>query len=239
MLDRADWVDAARALGEFLLGPMSDDGGRLHRTWREGVAKGTGYLEDYADVANGLLELHAATGEIRWLEEANRLARLAIDLFHDPKNGGFFQTPSDGEELVVRRKVFDDSPAPSGNSMLAYVLLRLSRIYGDDELEEKALGVFKLTLGGLQNAGSSFGWGLVGVDLYLSPRREIAIVGPPSSDVASKALRRWDPRAVIVFGPADDVPLLEGKTLVDGKPAVYVCERFTCQAPVTDPRDLD
>ena len=123
--------------------------------------------------------------------------------------------------------------------MLAYVLLRLSRIHGDDELEETAVGVFKLTLGGLQNAGSSFGWGLVGVDLYLSPRREIAIVGPPSSDVARKALRRWDPRAVIVFGPADDVPLLEGKTLVDGMPAVYVCERFTCEAPVTDPRDLD
>jgi uncharacterized protein YyaL (SSP411 family) len=238
VLDRADWVDAARALGEFLLGPMSAEGGRLHRTWRDGVAKGTGYLEDYADVANGLLELHAATGELRWLEEANRLARLAIELFWDEKQGGFFQTPVDGEELVVRRKVFDDSPAPSGNSMLAYVLLRLSRIYGDDDLETKAVGVFKLTLGGLQNAGSSFGWGLVGVDLYLSPRREIAIAGPPSSDVARKALRRWDPRAVIAFGPADDVPLLEGKTLVDGKPAVYVCERFTCQAPVTDPRDL-
>jgi uncharacterized protein YyaL (SSP411 family) len=238
VLDRADWVDAGRALGEFLLGPMSAEGGRLHRTWRDGVAKGTGYLEDYADVANGLLELHAATGELRWLEEANRLARLAVELFRDDKHGGFFQTPVDGEELVVRRKVFDDSPAPSGNSMLAYVLLRLSRIYGDDELETRAVGVFKLTLGGLQNAGSAFGWGLVGVDLYLSPRREIAIVGPPSSDVVRKALRRWDPHAVIAFGPADGVPLLEGKTLVDGKPAVYVCERFACQAPVTDPRDL-
>jgi len=238
VLGRADWVEAARALGEFLLGPMSGDGGRLHRTWRDGVAKGTGYLEDYADVANGLIELHAATGELRWLEEANRLARLAIDLFHDSTHGGFFQTPSDGEELVVRRKIFDDSPAPSGNSMLAYVLLRLSRIYGEDELENKAVEVFKLTLGGLQNAGSAFGWGLVGVDLYLSARREIAIAGPPSSDVAKKALRRWDPRAVIAFGPADSVPLLEGKTLVDGKPAVYVCERFACQAPVTDPREL-
>jgi uncharacterized protein YyaL (SSP411 family) len=238
VLERPDWVDAARNIGEFLLGPMSTDDRRVHRTWRDGVAKGTGYLEDYADTANGLLELHAATGELRWLEEANRLARLAIELFWDGKNGGFFQTPVDGEELVVRRKVFDDSPAPSGNSMLAYVLLRLSRIYGDDELEEKAVGVFKLTLGGLQNAGSAFGWGLVGVDLYLSPRREIAIVGPPSSDVARKALRRWDPRAVIAFGPAEAVPLLEGKTLVDGEPAVYVCERFACQAPVTDPRDL-
>jgi uncharacterized protein YyaL (SSP411 family) len=237
VLDRAEWVASARALGEFLLGPLSS-GGRLHRTWREGVAKGTGYLEDYADVANGLLELHAATGELRWLEEANRLARLAVELFYDERNGGFFQSPSDGEELVVRRKVFDDSPAPSGNAMLAYVLLRLSRIYGDDDLEAKAVSVFKLSLGGMQHAPSSFGWGLVAVDLYLAQRREIAILGPPDSEVARKALRRWDPHAVIAFGPADDVPLLEGKTLVDGKPAVYVCERFTCLEPVTDPRDL-
>jgi len=118
------------------------------------------------------------------------------------------------------------------------VLLRLARIYGDDELEAKAVSVFKLTLGGLQNAPTAFGWGLVGVDLYLAKRREIAIAGPPDSEVAKKALRRWDPHAVIAHGPADGIPLLEGKGLVDGKPAVYVCERFTCLAPVTDPRDL-
>ena len=114
--------------------------------------RGPAYLEDYADVANGLLELHAATGELRWLEEANRLARLAIELFCDEQNGGFFQTPADGEELVVRKKVFDDSPAPSGNSMLAYVLLRLARIYGDDELEEKAGRRLQADLGGMQNS---------------------------------------------------------------------------------------
>jgi uncharacterized protein len=238
VLQRADWVEAARALGEFLLGPLSTPEGRLHRTWRDGVAKGTGYLEDYADVANGLLELHAATGELRWLEEANRLARVAAEHFYDEENGGFFQTPDDGEELVVRKKAYDDSPAPSGNSMLAYVLLRLSRIYGDDALEEKAVSVLKLERTMLAAAPSAFGWGLVALDLYLSPRRELAIAGPPDSDVARAALRRWDPRSVIAFGPAEGVPLLAGKTLVDGKPAVYVCERFTCQAPATDPRDL-
>ncbi len=168
VLGRSDWVDAARALGEFLLGPLSAADGRLHRTWRDGIAKGSGYLEDYADVANGLLELHAATGELRWLEEANRLARLAVELFYDDENGGFFQTAAGAEELVVRRKDFDDHPAPSGNSMIAYVLLRLSRIYGDDDLEAKAVSVFKLTLGGLQNGPTAFGWGLVGVDFYLS-----------------------------------------------------------------------
>jgi uncharacterized protein YyaL (SSP411 family) len=238
VLGRSDWIDAARRLGEFLLGPLSGDEGRLHRTWREGAARGTGFLEDYADVANGLLELHAATGELRWLEEANRLARLAIDLFYDEEDGGFFQTPRDGEVLVVRKKDFDDHPAPSGNSMLAWVLLRLSRIYGDDALEEKGVSVFKLELGGLQNGPASFGWGLVGADLYLAGRRELAIVGPPDSPVARRALTRWDPHAVIAFGPADTVPLLEGKALVDGKPAVYVCERFACLAPATDPSDL-
>ena len=88
-LERADWLDAARELAEFLLGPLSD-GGRLHRTWRDGVAKGTGYLEDYANVAHGLYELHVATGELRWLHEAHRLARLAVELFADDELGGFF-----------------------------------------------------------------------------------------------------------------------------------------------------
>ena len=238
VLDRPDWVDAARRLGEFLLGPLSTGEGRLHRTWRDGVAKGTGYLEDYADVANGLYELHVATGELRWLEEANRLARLAVELFADTENGGFFQTPADGEQLVVRKKDLDDHPAPSGNSMLAYVLLRLSRIYGDDELEERAASLFRLIPHALMRVPSSFGWALVAYDLWLAPRREIAIVGEPDADVAKAALAAWQPNAVVAFGPADGVPLLEGKTLVDGKPAVYVCERFACQAPVTDPAQL-
>ena len=133
-LDRADYLAAARQLGEFLLGPLSNDG-RLHRTFRAGEAKGTGYLEDYADVAHGLLELHVATGDLRWLREANRLARLAVELFGDDERGGFFLSPADGEELVARKKDLEDHPTPSGNSMLAYVLLRLSRIYGDEELE--------------------------------------------------------------------------------------------------------
>ena len=84
----------------------------------------------------------------------------------------------------------------------------------------------------------SFGWSLVALDLYLAPRREIAIVGGPDSEVARAALTRFDPKAVVALGPSEDVPLLEGKTLVDGKPAVYVCERFACQAPVTDPAAL-
>ena len=124
--------------------PALDPEGRLHRTWRDGVAKGTGYLEDYADVAYGLLELHVATGDPRWLREAHRLATLAVELFADDEGGGFFQTPADGEQLVARKKELDDHPTPSGNAMLAYVLLRLARIWGDDELERRGVSVLRL-----------------------------------------------------------------------------------------------
>ena len=237
-LGRDDWVDAGRRLAEFLLGPLSATGGRLHRTWRDGLAKGSGYLDDYANVANGLYELHVATGELRWLEESHRLARLSVELFADEADGGFFQTPGDGEKLVARRKDLDDHPAPSGNAMLAYVLARLARIYGDDAMEERAAGVFRLLRDRFERAPSAFGWALVGLDLHLAPRREIAIVGLPGSEVARAALAAWDPRAVVAFGPAESVPLLEGKTLVNGKSAVYVCERFACQAPVTDAAGL-
>jgi uncharacterized protein YyaL (SSP411 family) len=235
VLGREDWLDAARRLGEFLLGALSAPEGRLHRTWRNGVAKGTGYLEDYADVANGLYELHLATGELRWLVESNRLARLAVDLFVDDERGGFFGTPVDGEQLVARKKDFDDHPAPSGNAMLAYVLLRLARIWGDAELARRGESALRLLAAPMSRIPSSFGWALVALDLHLSPPRELAIVGPHDSDVARAALATWDPRAVVAFGPSDEVPLLDGKGLVDGGPAVYVCERFACRAPVTDP----
>ena len=183
-----------------------------------------------------MLELHVATGELRWLEEANRLARLAVELFADEERGGFFL--SAGEELVARRKDLEDQPTPAGNSMLAWVLLRLARIYGDDELERAAVGVFRLIHRAAPRVPLAFGWALSALDLHFSPPRELAIVGPPDSAVARAALAPFEPGTVVAVGPADGVPLLEGKELVDGKPAVYVCENFACQAPVTDPAAL-
>jgi uncharacterized protein len=237
-LERADWVGAAEDLAGFLLGPLSDPDGRLYRTFRAGQAKTTGFLEDYADVANGLYELHVATGELRYLEESLRLARLAARLFADEERGGFYLSPADGERLVARGKVFDDHPTPSGNSMLAFVLLRLSRIYGDAELERQAVSVFRLLRSALERAPAAFGHALCALDLHFSPPRELAIVGPPDAPVARAALAPYDPNAVVGFGPADEIPLLAGKDYVDGKPAVYVCERFTCRMPVTEPSEI-
>jgi uncharacterized protein YyaL (SSP411 family) len=231
-LERLDLLAAARDLGELLAVTP------LWRTLRDGRPKYPAYLDDYANVAHGLYELHVATGELRWLHESRRIALVAVELFGDPERGGFFLTPADGEQLVARQKAFDDNPTPSGSSMLAFVLLRLARVWGDDELEREAVDALRLVRDLLPRAPSAFGWALCALDLHLSPRRELAIVGGPESDVARAALRGFDPNGVVAFGPGDDVPLLEGKALVDGKPAVYVCERFACRAPVTDAAQL-
>jgi uncharacterized protein len=232
-LEQPYLIGAARACAEFLLGPLSTADGRLSRTWRAGQARHAAVLEDYADVAHGLYELHVATGELRWLHESRRLALLAIELFGDDERGGFFLTPVDGEQLVTRKKEFDDHPTPSGNSMLAYVLLRLARLWGDDELERRAVGVFRFVAPQIAHAPSAFGHALCALDLHFSPPRELAVIGPPDSDVARRELAPFDPNAVIAFGPSDDVPLHRGKEAVNGQPSVYVCENFACQAPVT------
>jgi uncharacterized protein YyaL (SSP411 family) len=237
-LERQDWLDVARGIGELLLGPLSDGDGRLLRSRRDGRASGAGFLDDYANAAFGLLELHVATGELRWLLEAHRLALLAIELFGDDERGGFFLSPADGDARVARTKDLQDTPVPSGNSMLAWVLLRLARIWGDEELERRAVSVFRLVEPTLSRAPGAFAWMLCGLDLWFSPPNEIAIAGSVDSPVARAALAPFQPRTVVAVGPSDEVPLLAGKGLVGGKPAVYACERFVCKAPVTEPEEL-
>jgi hypothetical protein len=237
-LERTDWLATARGVADFLLGPLSGADGRLRRSFRDGRTSGDGFLDDYANVAHGLLELHLATGELRYLHEARRLALLAVELFADERNGGFFLAPSDGEMLVARPKDLDDNPVPSGNAMLAHVLLRLARIWADDELERHAVSVLRIVAPALGRVPGAFGWSLCAFDLYLSPPRELAIVGPVDAPVCRAALTPFRPTTVAAVGPADDVPLLAGKGLVEGQPAVYVCERFVCRAPVVSPADL-
>jgi uncharacterized protein YyaL (SSP411 family) len=215
-LDRPDYLEVALELSRFLEEEMT----------------GEDYLEDYANVANGLLELHWAAGDLRWLEEARAVA-ARTERFWDEERGGYFV---DDHGLVARRKEFDDHPTPSGNSMMAFVLLRLGRIYGDAEMENRAVGVFRLARPLVERAPTAVGHLLCALHLHFSPPREVAVVGR-SEDLRRAALEGFHPNTVFAFAeePTDAVPLLAGKGLVDGKPAVYVCERFACQAPVTDP----
>ncbi len=239
-LARPDLVAAARRLAGFLETAMVDTAGNPVRTYRNGVAKIAAQLEDYAAVAFGLMELAIATADDSYRHRAARLAARAVELFADPVNGGFFSTAAGGDHLVARRKELDDNPVPSGSSLLAEVLLRLSRISGDAALEQTALGAIGLALDYVTRAPHAFGQTLQVMDLHLSPPREVAIIGQTSGPLVDAALSGFRPTTVYAFGSGEpsSEPLLEGKTLVDGKPAVYVCERFACQAPVTDPAAL-
>jgi uncharacterized protein len=223
-LERDDLLAAARDLAAFL---DRDPPTRL-------ATGGPAFLDDYANVAHGLYELHVATGDVAYLRRAHALASEAVERFADDEHGGFFMTPHDGEQLVARKKELEDHPLPSGNAMLAYVLLRLARIYGDDDFERRGVGVLRLLVNGFRVAPSAFGWALCALDLHLAPPRELALIARPDDELARRALEPWQPNAVVAFGPAEDVPLLAGRDRVDGKPTLYECERFACRAPVTE-----
>ncbi|HYW29491.1 MAG TPA: thioredoxin domain-containing protein [Gaiellales bacterium] len=245
-LRRAEYLDAARRCAGFLLTGMRGPDGRLRRTAMNGRASEiTAYLDDYGAVSLGLLGLYRATGEQRWLREAEALVAIVREQFTDRELGGFYYTPADGERLIARHKELDDNPTPSGQSLMATVLLQLARLHGDDALESEAAGVLRLAAPYMERSPHGLGQALCALDMYLSPPQEIAIVGPggnPSTEaLADVVADSYLPNAVVAYGGRPDdppLPVLEGKGLVDGCPAAYVCERFACRAPVTDPDAL-
>ncbi|HEY0387010.1 MAG TPA: thioredoxin domain-containing protein [Gaiellales bacterium] len=239
---RDDYLDAARACADFLLTVMRDDG-RLRRAARDGRAADiTGYLDDYGAVALGLLDLYRATAEPRWLVAAEELVAVVREQFADPERGGFYYTPADGERLIARHKELDDNPTPSGQSLMATVLLQLARLHGDEAMESEAAGVLQLAAPYVERSPHGLGQALCALDMYLSPPQEIAVIGPPDDEatqrLAAAALDPYLPNAVVAYGDGHhdaSLPVLAGKGLVGGRPAVYICERFACRAPLTDP----
>ena len=238
------YVEAASAAADFLLSALRREDGRLLRAWREGRTSGPAYLDDHALVAAACLDLYETTFELRWFEEARGLADEILRLFRDDGRG-FFQTGADAEGLVLRPKDLFDNAVPSGNSVAAEVLQRLALLTGEAEYEQAGASALRVVRELMERAPSGFGHALGALDLYLSAAKEIAIVGDPD-DAATRALidevwRRYLPNAVLAVGNADgatSVALLEGRDPVDGKPAAYVCERFVCQRPVTEPEVL-
>ncbi len=245
----AAFADAAAVLGsdeylatamrnaDFILAELQHDG-RLLRTWKQGRAKLNGYLEDYANVIDGLIVLYQASGEIRYLTEARRLADTMITEFWDEEGGGFFFTSHDHEELVVRNKDFYDNATPSGNSAAADVLLRISRFTGDDKYEKFAAATLRIIASQLRQYPQGFGRALSAMEFYLAETKEVVIVGSSNSDLVREVLMAYLPNAVTAHSqvPEDQaavIPLFAGREVVDGRPTAYVCANFVCQRPVT------
>jgi uncharacterized protein YyaL (SSP411 family) len=247
---RADYLDAAGACAEFILGRLRDGEGRLLRTFKDGQAKLNAYLEDHAFLLEALLSLYEATFEPRWFGEARALADTTIERFADEENGGFFETSNDHERLVARRKDLEDHPIPAGNSSAAYGLLRLAALTGEHEYERHAVSVLRLLHPIAPKHPQAFGHFLQALDFHLAPVKEVALVGDGRDELERVVRAAFRPHLVLAGGDPDGqrsggpeakprVPLLEGRTPVDGQAAAYVCERFACKAPVTDPTQLE
>jgi uncharacterized protein YyaL (SSP411 family) len=238
VLERADYMEAATGAAEFVLGSLRDQDGRLLRTWKDGQGRLNAYLEDHAFLLEALLTLYESSFEPRWFAEAVALADTTIERFGDEEHGGFFETSSDHERLLARRKDLEDHPIPSGNASAAYGLLRLGALTGEQRYEERAVGVLRLLHELAAKHPQGFGHLLQALDFHLAPVKEVALVGD-SRDLERVVRDAFRPHLVVAGGAPDGVPLLADRPLVDGRAAAYVCERFACQAPVTAAEELE
>jgi uncharacterized protein YyaL (SSP411 family) len=239
VLERPDYVGAAARCADFLLGSLRDGEGRLLRTWKDGEARLNAYLEDHAYLLDALLTLYESSFDPRWFAEARALADTMSERFADEENGGFFETSSDHEQLLARRKDLEDHPIPSGNASAAYGLLRLAALTGEHAYEESAVSVLRLVHELAPKHPQAFGHLLQALDFHLSPVKEVALVGDDLRPLERVVRGEFRPHLVLAGGAADGVPLLRDRTPVDGRPAAYVCERFACKAPVTEPEELE
>jgi hypothetical protein len=241
---RADYRRVAVANAGFVLREMQTGDGRLLRAWRAGRAKLNAYLEDYANLADGLLALYEATFETHWFVEARRLVETMITRYRDPA-GGFFDTSDDHETLVVRPKDLQDNATPSGGGTAATALLRLAALTGEGRyrnLAEEALRRVQPMAGAYPTA---FAQWLSALDFAMGRPKEIAIIGDPGAadtqallDVVESVYR---PNKVIAVGPGGDrspIPLLAGRESLAGRATAYVCESFACRLPATEPAEL-
>jgi uncharacterized protein len=240
VLGRDDYLDAARECAEFVLDSMRDGDGRLQRTYKDGRAHLNAYLEDHAFLLEALLALYEATFEQRWFDEARALAETMIERFGDPERGGFFSTSDDHESLIARRKEIGDHPIPSGNSSAALGLLRLGALTGEREYERQAEGVLRLFAAPAARHPDTFAHLLRALDFHLSPTREVALIGEDLTALSSVVREELRPHLVLAGGSegASMPPLLAERPAIEGRPTAYVCERFACQAPVTDAKSL-
>jgi len=240
VLGREDYLEAARSGAEFVLTELRGPDGNLLRTYKDGRAHLNAYLEDHAFLLEALLALYEASFEARWFEEAQSLAETTIERFGDAERGGFYSTSSDHEELIARRKEVGDHPIPSGNSSAAMGLLRLAALTGERRYTEQAEGVFALFGKPAVEHPDAFAHLLRALDFNLSPTREVALVGDDLNELAMVVRERHRSHLVLAGGPegTEQPPLLAGRTTVEGNPAAYVCENFTCKLPVTAPGEL-
>jgi uncharacterized protein len=246
ILGAPDYLDAARANGAFLVGSLTQDG-CLGHTYKDGSSKIIGFLQDYALVIEGLLMLHQATFEGKWLRESLRLGNSMIDAFWDEAAGKFFDSRQ-ADDLIVRPRNISDSVIPSGSSAATMVLLKLARLTGDSRFEQIAARLLTDTGGEISIYPLNHSHWLCALEYYLASPQEIAIIGgrndPRTLDLLRTLYSSYLPNKMVAARDPDDqeampdIMLLEDRKMVNSRPTVYICQRYVCQEPVSDPAAL-
>ncbi|HEX7540071.1 MAG TPA: thioredoxin domain-containing protein, partial [Syntrophales bacterium] len=244
VLDRPDWAEAAAEAARFVLTRLRDKRGRLLHRYREGEAAVPAMLDDYAFLIWGLLELYEASFDAETLKNALELADNTINHFHDEKDGGFFFTADDGEEILFRQKDSYDGAIPSGNSVIMLDLLRLSRITGRSDLEQKAIGVSRAFARNIGQIPSAYSQLMVALEFLAGPQFEIVVAGKPGAQDTQEMLdavrRSFLPNRVLLFRPqgagsgaiAAIAPYTKDMKADGGRATAYVCRNFACAKPV-------
>lgn len=243
-LHREDYRQVAENNAGFLLRQLRSPDGQLRHSWKDGIAKTGGYLEDYANLIDGLVELYQTTFDPVWYLAARSLAETMIQQFGAPT--GFYDTGLDHEKLILRPRELQDNAVPSGNSMAAFGLLRLAGLAIQSRYEDIARASIIPMQPLMERHPLGFGQWLIALDYTLSHPREIAIVGKPQEEDTQAMLEvvstGFRPHQVIAAARpgsgVSEVPLLEGRDLIDGRAAAYVCVDYFCRPPITDPEAL-
>lgn len=244
LLGRPGWITAAREAADLIL-DVHLRYGRLVRTSRDGApGPGTGVLEDYANLAEGLLALHGVTGQARYVREAGALLDTVLEHFGDGE-GGFFDTADDAEKLFSRPQDPTDNATPSGRFAAASALLTYAALTGNERHRQAAEGALSVVPLLAEKAPRFAGWGLATGEALLTGPRAVAVVGDPGDPTVEEMVRTVLSRAplgtVLSRGEGRDsggVPLLEHRVPIEGKATAYVCEGFTCKLPVTTVEEL-
>ncbi len=249
-LGERPYLDTAKGAADFCLRELRDGEGRLLKRWRLGKAGLPAHLEDYAFFVQGLLDLYEATFDSSYLKAAGELTDLALEHFEDEEKGGFFLTADDGEKLLVRPKEIYDGAIPSGNSVMALNLLRISKVTGDAKYLESANKLFSAFSGFLEKNPQGAEVLLHALCFALGSPAEIVFCGPIKNTATKELMatvnRRFLPSSVLLFhdpaAPDDQVlrmaPFLKNQAMAKGLPTVFICRNQTCDRPETDPKAL-
>ena len=250
VLGNQDYINAAKRSADFILHNLRDSKGRLLRRYRMGESGLSAHIDDYSFFIGGLLELYEATFETKYLKAAIELNSDFVNRFWDKRSGGFFFTAVDGEELLARQKEIYDGATPSGNSVAAMNLLKLSRLTGAPELESMVSSMSLAFAGAVEKFPSAYTQFLLFTDFVLGPAFEIVVVVGHEEKDAEPILDKLDsvylPNKVVIVKNDDDkslelvslAPYLKDYRVKNNKPTIYVCANFTCEEPTNDPQRM-